>query len=126
GPYRHQAIGVERENDERDDRGVEEDETEGGDDGEEPALAQQRRPSTTAFCARCMSMIGTTTMTSMVMASAAARGQLVFEKNSAHSTRPIICVPGPPSSEGMTNSPMAGRNTSMAPAITPGMESGSV
>jgi hypothetical protein len=33
---------------------------------------------------------------------------------------------GPPRSEGMTNSPTAGMNTSIEPAITPGIDSGRV
>src|SRR5690606_12530238 len=109
----------------RDDRRVEKDEAEHRDDGNEPAPAHQRR-STMALWARCISTIGTTTTTSMVTASAAARGQLVLEKNSSHRMRPIISVSGPASSEGMTNSPMAGMKTSMQPATMPGSDSGSV
>ncbi|MNY74322.1 hypothetical protein D3C86_2133230 [compost metagenome] len=51
---------------------------------------------------------------------------MVAEKNSSQSTRPIIKVSGPPRSEGMTNSPMAGMKTSMEPAMMPGSDSGRV
>src|SRR5690606_10338890 len=113
--------------DQRNDRGIEQQEADRGGGGQEPAgAAHGLRPSTTALWARCIRTIGITTMTSRVMASAAARGQLVLEKNSSHRMRPIIWVPGPPSREGMTNSPIAGMKTSMAPAMTPGMESGNV
>jgi len=60
------------------------------------------------------------------MATAEATGQSRLPKNSSHSTRPIIRLSGPPSRVGMTNSPMAGMNTSIEPAMTPGMDRGSV
>ena len=71
-------------------------------------------------------MIGTTSTTSMAMATARRVGQSRLEKNSSQSTRPIISVSGPPSSAGITNSPIAGMKTSMEPAMMPGIESGSV
>ena len=55
-----------------------------------------------------------------------AIGQLPALKNSLHSRRPIISVPGPPSSSGITNSPTAGIITSMQPAMMPALDSGSV
>src|SRR5882762_6498993 len=60
------------------------------------------------------------------MATADATGQSRLPKNSSQSTRPIIRLLGPPSRVGITNSPMAGMNTNIEPAITPGMDSGSV
>jgi hypothetical protein len=71
-------------------------------------------------------MMGTTTTTSMAMATEAARGQLAAVKNSSQRTRPIISVSGPPRRDGMTNSPMAGMKTSMEPAMIPGSDSGRV
>ncbi|MNS38005.1 hypothetical protein D3C72_702410 [compost metagenome] len=53
-------------------------------------------------------------------------GQSALLKNSFHMTRPIISVLAPPSISGMTYSPTAGMNTSMAPAITPWRDSGTV
>ncbi len=47
-------------------------------------------------------------------------------KNSSQSTRPIIRVSGPPSSSGMTYSPMQGMKTSIEPAMIPALESGTV
>ncbi|MCY1372102.1 hypothetical protein D9M69_592850 [compost metagenome] len=47
-------------------------------------------------------------------------------KNSFHMTRPIMSVLAPPSISGITYSPTAGMNTSMAPAITPCRDNGTV
>ena len=71
-------------------------------------------------------MIGITSSRSTATATAEATGQSRLEKNSSHSTRPIIRVSGPPSRAGITNSPTAGMNTSMEPATIPGTESGRV
>src|SRR5215469_17015564 len=70
--------------------------------------------------------MGPTSSSKNAIATAAATGQSWLPKNSSHSTRPIMRVLGPPRSEGMTNSPTAGMNTSMEPAITPGTDSGRV
>ena len=70
--------------------------------------------------------MGSTSTTSITIATAEATGQSRFEKNSFHSTEPIISVFGPPSSAGITNSPTAGMKTSSAPAMIPGSDSGSV
>ena len=77
-------------------------------------------------CARWQSMIGITRTSSNAIATALATGQSRLLKNSVHSTLPIMSMPGSPSSEGMTNSPTAGMNTSMQPATMPGIDSGSV
>jgi len=69
--------------------------------------------ATTALWARCISMIGMTMMISIEIASAAARGQLVFEKNSSQRMRPIICVPGPPSRHHTGRSPRAGSRSGL-------------
>ena len=47
------------------------------------------------------------------MASAAARGQLLLLNISSQTTRPIMMFSAPPSSDGMTNSPTQGMNTSI-------------
>ena len=60
------------------------------------------------------------------MATALATGHARLEKNSSHSTRPIMRALGPPSSAGMTNSPTAGMNTSIDPARMPLRDSGKV
>ena len=62
----------------------------------------------------------------MTQVTAAAMGQSALLKNSVHMTRPIISVSAPPSISGMTYSPTDGMKTSIAPAMTPGMDSGSV
>src|SRR4051812_20595784 len=49
-----------------------------------------------------------TSTTSNHTATAAAVGQSRLEKNSPHSTCPTNCAPGPPSSAGITYSPIAG------------------
>ncbi len=77
-------------------------------------------------CSRCISTKGTTSKASSRIASAEASGQSLLEKNSVHSTLPIIRLSGPPSRSGITNSPTAGMKTSMLPATMPGQESGSV
>ena len=71
-------------------------------------------------------MIGITRNSSSAMATALATGQSRLLKNSVQSTLPIISMPGSPSSDGMTNSPTAGMNTSRQPAMMPGTDSGSV
>src|SRR5690606_3048249 len=116
---------VEGIDDERQDRRVEEHEADHGDDGGEADPAHQRPASSRSPRVR-MNMIGTTTATSMAMATAAATGQSRLAKNSFQRTRPIISVSGPPRSSGMTNSPIAGMKTSMKPATMPGSVSGSV
>ena len=70
-------------------------------------------------------MKGTRRISSRI-ATALATGQARLEKNSSHSTRPIISAFGPPSSAGITNSPTAGMNTSIEPARMPLRDSGSV
>src|SRR6202050_5987846 len=70
--------------------------------------------------------MGPTSSTRNAMATADATGQSRLLKNSSQSTRPIMRLSGPPRSDGMTNSPPAGMNTSIEPAITPGIDSGSV
>src|SRR3546814_18300397 len=62
----------------------------------------------------------------MMQVTAAAMGQSALLKNSAHMTRPIISVFAPPSISGITYSPTDGMNTSMEPAMTPGMDKGRV
>lgn len=59
-------------------------------------------------------------------ASAVARGQLLAVNISSHSTRPIMRFSGPPSRDGMTNSPSEGMNTSIEPATMAGREIGTV
>lgn len=71
-------------------------------------------------------MIGTISNSSMTIATAEATGQSRLLKNSCHSTRPIMMLSGPPSSSGITNSPTAGINTSMEPAIMPPLVSGTI
>lgn len=69
---------------------------------------------------------GTSNSSTITQVTAEAIGQSVLLKNSFHMTRPIISVLAPPSISGMTYSPTAGMNTSMAPAITPCRDSGTV
>jgi hypothetical protein len=57
-------------------------------------------------------MIGTTSSSSMTMATALATGQSRFEKNSSDSTRRSSAGRCGPSSDGITYSPTAGMNTS--------------
>src|ERR1044072_7418759 len=71
-------------------------------------------------------MIGVTRITSSTTASAEATGQSRFQKNSSHSTCPIIVVADEPSRSGMTNSPVIGMKQSRQPATIPGSESGTV
>ena len=73
-------------------------------------------------------MIGRTSgLTSMAMATrGGATGQSRLEKNSFQSTRPIISVSGPAEEFGDDELADRGTKTSMKPAITPGIESGSV
>ena len=59
-------------------------------------------------------------------ASAVALGQSLAVNISSHTTRPIMRFSGPPSSEGITNSPTQGMNTSMKPAMMPALDSGTV
>ena len=54
------------------------------------------------------------------------RGQLLLLNISSHTTRPIMTFSAPPSSDGMTNSPTQGINTSIAPATMPERLSGTV
>src|ERR1700691_3822525 len=70
--------------------------------------------------------MGPTSSTRNAMATADATGQSRLPKNSSHSTRPIMRLSGPPNNVGMTNSPMAGMNTSIEPAMMPGIDSGRV
>ncbi len=70
--------------------------------------------------------MGMTRNSSSAIATALATGQSRLLKNSVHSTLPIISMPGSPSSDGITNSPTAGMNTSMQPATMPGFDSGRV
>ena len=69
---------------------------------------------------------GTMISSTITTATVEAIGQSLLEKNSSHMTRPIISVCGPPSSSGMTNSPMQGMNTSIEPAMMPALDSGTV
>ena len=62
----------------------------------------------------------------MLTATADAIAQSLLLKNSSQSTRPIISVPGPPSSSGMTYSPTLGMKTSMEPATMPFFDKGTV
>ncbi|BDB96528.1 hypothetical protein HYD_6610 [Candidatus Hydrogenosomobacter endosymbioticus] len=62
----------------------------------------------------------------MITASAQAEGQSLLVKNSAQSTLPIISEVGPPRSSGITYSPIAGINTRLAPATSPGSDIGTV
>ncbi|SVK54837.1 Uncharacterised protein [Acinetobacter baumannii] len=62
----------------------------------------------------------------MMVATAEATGQSRLLKNSCHSTRPIMMLSGPPSSSGITNSPTAGMNTSIEPAMIPPRVSGTI
>ncbi len=73
-----------------------------------------RRSSMTAFWARCMQH-DRDDDEHQQHGDGERRGArpVGLEKNSSQRTRPIISVPGPPSSDGMTNSPMAGMKTSM-------------
>ena len=66
------------------------------------------------------------TSSTIVTATAQAIGQSLLLKNSSQRVRPIICVCGPPSSSGMTYSPTQGMKTSIAPAMMPARESGTV
>ncbi len=65
-------------------------------------------------------------MASRATATAEATGQSRFWKNSSAITRPIIGLSPRPMSEGITYSPVAGMNTSMAPATMPGIDRGKV
>lgn len=69
---------------------------------------------------------GTSSSNTITHVTADAIGQSALLKNSFHITRPIISVLAPPSISGITYSPTAGMNTSMAPAITPWRDIGTV
>src|SRR5690606_33663419 len=88
------------------------------------------RPLCRASCWRTWlywnSARGTSSNRTITHVTAEAMGQSALLKNSFHMTRPIIRVSAPPSISGMTYSPTDGMNTSMAPAITPGRDSGTV
>src|SRR5690606_10227861 len=127
-PDRGHARGVERIHDHRKDRDVEE-----GVAGHHGRV-QQRGTALHASASRSLRRfskysnrsVGSTISTSMAMVTAAASGQSRLVKNSIQSTRPMVSASGPPRMSGITNSPTAGMNTSSAPAMMPGIDSGSV
>src|SRR5699024_9818847 len=123
-PDGDQAAFIEGIDDQRDDRSVEEGKAEAERREEEPVAAHQA-PSRRRLI-RWNSMMGLTSTSSSAMATAAATGQSRLPKNSSQRTRPIIRLSGPPSREGITNSPTAGMKTSREPAMIPGSESGRV
>lgn len=49
-----------------------------------------------------------------------------FEKNSVHKTRPNVIASGPPSSSGITNSPIEAEKTRIAPVTIPDLDNGIV
>ena len=115
-PDRHEPRLVERVDDQRQDRDVQEREAE----------HQRRDPepgATPAFIGaplrlgapaqRWKIMIGITSSSSSAIATALATGQSRLLKNSVHSTLPIISDARAAEQRGITNSPTAGMNTSM-------------
>src|SRR5262249_24234678 len=128
-PHGHELRVVERVGDHRKNRDVEECESQHqhGEQEERAVLAHLCAPAPVS-CSwnRWKIMIGITSTMSSAIATALAIGQLRLRKNSSHSTRPIISESVPPSRRGITNSPTAGMNTSIEPAMIPGNDRGSV
>src|SRR5450755_20711 len=85
-----------------------------------------RAPADSRACTLWYHIMNGTRMANNKIATALATGHARLEKNSSHSTRPIISAFGPPSSAGITNSPTAGMNTNMEPASMPLRDNGSV
>lgn len=99
-------------------------------DAQRPARCQDgisafhhRRPSCESDCALLNKAKGFKDEQDHDHSHCRGHRQSLFEKNSSHSTRPIIKVSGP-SSSGITNSPTQGMNTSIAPATMPARDNG--
>src|SRR5690606_37652321 len=124
-PDRDQAPAVERVDYQDEHRHVDEQQAQPKHDAGESGTFHAL-PSISRAWLRLKRMIGMIRINSITTASAEAPGQLRRLKNSSQSTLPIISVCEPPSSSGITNSPITGMNTSMQPAMMPFFDSGTV
>src|SRR5690606_25893301 len=122
-PDGDQAGGIKGVDHQDDDRNVEEGKAEGQDDRIEAGGLHRYL---TFCCWFWKIMIGMTSTSSRSTATADASGQSRLPKNSVQSVLPIINVSAPPRRSGMTNSPVIGMKQIIAPAMTPGIESGNV